>query len=156
MSWEGGDCARQLAFRCKWLFWCINSPPAPGVIRVVRRIHKSGTRERDERSTFGRKVLFGVRSNGCPPQIREWEETRKRHKQQPETKTGGTRHYEDISTKVRYRYKAYRSTVCIIPSLPPWCGHESTKTCKIQNISYCNLSRAKSKFDNDEVSVSCK
>lgn len=25
-------------------FWCINSPPASGVIRVVRRIHKGGTR----------------------------------------------------------------------------------------------------------------
>lgn len=42
--YENGDCARQLAFECKWQFWCINSPPASGVIGAVRRIHKGGTR----------------------------------------------------------------------------------------------------------------
>lgn len=42
--YENGDCACQLALGCKWQFWCINSPPASGVIGVVRRIHKGGAR----------------------------------------------------------------------------------------------------------------
>lgn len=41
--YENSDCACQLAFGCKWQFWCINSPPASAVIWVVGRIHKGGT-----------------------------------------------------------------------------------------------------------------